>query len=254
MKIACLIPARYQSSRFPGKLLQWAQGKTVLQRTYESACSYFDPAQIAIATDDPRIAQHAEEFGSAVIWTSPQCLNGTERIAEAVKHSPLLSDVDIVVNLQGDHPCTSREAIEAVVEALLTNPEAPLSTIAIPLQSWTDFQSPHVVKVVVDQTGKALYFSRSPIPFAKGPSIPAGALQHLGLYCFRKKFLLEYIEMGNTELQMGEDLEQLKVLEKGYPIQVAIVQEPQKRSGFGIDTPHDLAQLEKFLWESNTFS
>jgi 3-deoxy-manno-octulosonate cytidylyltransferase (CMP-KDO synthetase) len=254
MKIACLIPARYNSSRFPGKLLQLARGKTVLQRTYESALSYFAPSQIVIATDDERIAEHAIELGSSVIWTSPDCLNGTERIAEAVRKSPLLSTMDVIVNLQGDHPCTSKEAIQAALEALLSNPQTPLSTLAIPLLSWADFQSPHVVKVVVGQRGQALYFSRSPIPFSKGPSIPRGAFHHLGLYCFRRPFLLKYTEMARTPLQLTEDLEQLKVLESGYPIQVAIVEESKKRSGFGIDTPQDLAQLEEFLWESNTFS
>jgi len=242
MQIACLIPARYNSTRFPGKLLALAHGKTVLQRTIESALAAFEPDQLFIATDDERIAKHVEELGCNAIWTDPNHMNGTDRIAEAVLKTEALQRAEFIVNLQGDHPCTGVHALKRVVDILQKESEAVMSTIATPLSNLQDFLSPHVVKVVLDGEGNALYFSRSPIPYYKGV-LPPNALQHVGLYCFRTDFLLKYSRMKASDLQKMEDLEQLKVLEAGYRIKVAVVEE----KAVAVDTPSDLAKLIELL-------
>jgi 3-deoxy-manno-octulosonate cytidylyltransferase (CMP-KDO synthetase) len=243
MTIACIIPARFNSSRFPGKLLATVLGKTVLERTFESALQHFSLSEVFVATDDERIAAHVRTLGGQAIFTSVSCPNGTDRIAEAVAKFPGLEKAQIIVNLQGDHPCIKPSTLKAAIEALLSDPAASMSTVATPLKSLADFLSPHVVKVVVDAQSNALYFSRSPIPHAKPNTVPPSALHHIGLYCFRREFLLEYAAMGATALQMQEDLEQLKALENGHRIKVAIVNE----QAIAVDTPQDLAQLEKYL-------
>ncbi len=240
--IACLIPARYNSTRFPGKLLALAKGKSVLQRTFESACLCFDRKQIFIATDDERIERHAKEIGAQVIWTSSDCINGTDRIAQAVEKTRELDGATIIVNLQGDHPCTDPQTIQKAVEALKMDEEAEMSTAAVPLTSLKDYLSPHVVKVVRDREDNALYFSRSPIPYSAS-GVPLDALQHVGLYCFRRNFLLKFARLANTPLQKQEDLEQLRALEMGYRIKLIIA----KESSLGVDTPEDLVKLEEFL-------
>jgi 3-deoxy-manno-octulosonate cytidylyltransferase (CMP-KDO synthetase) len=240
--IACLIPARFNSSRFPGKLLALARGKTVLQRTFESASHCFDKEQIFVATDSEPIASHIEALGGQVIWTSPDCINGTDRIAQAVEKTASLDQAEIILNLQGDHPCTDPATIKAVVTALQSDPNCAMSTAAAPIRSLEDFLSPHIVKVVTDQNRNALYFSRSPIPYGK-EGLPKNALQHIGLYCFQRDFLLKFAKLKNTPLQMQEDLEQLRALETGAQIKVAIVNEV----ALGVDTPGDLVKLEEFL-------
>lgn len=237
---ACLIPARFNSSRFPGKLLKMAHGKTVLQRTIESALNYFPAGRLFVATDHEEIARHVELFGVTPIWTSPTCPSGTDRIAEAVLKTPALQDTEIIVNLQGDYPLTPPETLAAAIVALELDKTAAMSTVAAPIHTLDDFFSPHVVKVVLDQENNALYFSRSPIPFAK-QGIPPNALHHIGLYCFRRPFLLQYPQIRPSPLQLQEDLEQLKLLENGWKIKVAIVDEKI----IGIDVPEDLIKLEE---------
>lgn len=241
-KPACLIPARYNSSRFPGKLLELAHGKTVLERTVESALKYFDPSRVFVATDDEQIARHVETLGLLPIWTSSSCISGTDRIAEAVLKCPELNETEIIVNLQGDYPLTPPETLQAAIEALETDPTAAMSTVAAPIHSLEDFLAPQVVKVILDNQKNALYFSRSPIPFSK-TGVPKGALHHIGLYCFRRPFLLQYPNIAPTPLQLQEDLEQLKLLESGWKIKVAIVHEKV----MGIDVPEDLVKLKGFL-------
>ncbi len=240
--IACVIPARFDSSRFPGKLLAIAKGKTILQRTFERAKDCFDSEQIFIATDNRAIYDHAQQIGAQAIWTSSTCKNGTERIAEAVRNHPRLQQAEIVVNLQGDHPTTDPHTIQAAVELLQRDTSSCMSTAAAPICCERDFRSPHIVKVIIDKDCNALYFSRSPIPFCAN-GLPQNALQHIGLYCFRRKFLLEFMDLAATPLQLLEDLEQLKALENGYRIQVALVNEP----ALGVDVPEDLAKLEALL-------
>lgn len=242
MKTICIIPARFNSGRFPGKLLAMAWGKTILQRTYESALRCKNLDGLYVATDDEKIAAHIQKLGGEVIWTSPQCKNGTVRIAEAMNKRPELQKADIIVNLQGDHPCTSPEAIGAVVDLLKNDPEATMSTAAVVLKDLTDFQSPHVVKCVFDKNHNALYFSRSPIPYSHR-GMPRKAYHHVGLYAYRTPFLLSLLDLPRTELQIEEDLEQLQAMELGYRIKVAVIDDVP----LGVDTPMDLVRLENHL-------
>jgi len=246
MSLACVIPARYNSSRFPGKLLARAQGKTVLQRTFENAkrCPAID--SLFVSTDDERIAQHVREIGGGILWTSSAPRDGTERAIEAMARSETLQKADAILILQGDHPCAPPETIEAIAQVLRSHPDAVLSTAAAPIQTQEEYLSPDVVKCVFDASGSALYFSRSPIPYGK----PTNAFAHIGIYCYRRSFLQKLSSLKPTPLQESEDLEQLKVLELGYRIQVARVKEKTP----SVDTPSDLVKLEEYLCRQNTFS
>lgn len=247
--IACIIPARYNSSRFPGKLLAIAQGKTVLERTFDNArrCKGFE--SLFVATDDERIAEHVRRIGGEPIWTSSSPRDGTERAIEAMKSHPALQKVSAIMVLQGDHPCTPPETIEKIARALQNDPNAVLSTAAAPITNRDDFLSPHVVKCVFDRNGAALYFSRSPIPYIP-EGRPLKAFAHIGIYCYRRSFLETLATLKTTPLQESEDLEQLKVLELGYRIQVALSAEKTP----SVDTPSDLVKLEEYLCRQNTFS
>jgi len=198
-----------------------------------------------VATDDERIANHVETLGVVPILTCPTCLSGTDRIAEAVAKHPGLAEAEIIVNLQGDHPLTPPQMLDAAIQALQADPSAAMSTVAAKIHTLEDFLSPHIVKVVLDGDKNALYFSRSPIPFSKS-GVPENALHHIGLYCFRRSFLLQYPDMPPTSLQLQEDLEQLKLLERGWKIKVAIVNGVTERI-IGIDVPNDLVRLEEYL-------
>lgn len=239
----CIIPARLNSSRFPKKLLAMAHGKTVLQRTYECAARCGKLDELFVATENDEIADHVQSFHGKVIWTSSQCQNGTERIAEALQKEPHLQKASVIINLQGDHPLTSPTTLERIVDELLNDPSADVSTAVRALQSLDDYRSPHVVKCVFDHQHRALYFSRSPIPHSKNESKAVCGFQHIGLYGYRPSFLLKIKEMQDTGLQRSEDLEQLRFLELGYKIKVAVVED----EALGIDTPQDLEKLEKRL-------
>lgn len=245
MSVVCVIPARFNSSRFPGKLLVKAQGKTVLQRTFESAaqCKLLDA--IYVATDHEAIAEHIKSLGGEVIWTSSSARDGTERIGEALQTHSDLKKASYIVNVQGDHPCMAPSTIEAIITALQKDGSASLSTAVSPIQTKEDFLSPHIVKCVFDQKGNALYFSRSPIPHSHWEA----AYSHIGIYCYRSLFLKTLLEEKSTPLQEAESLEQLKVLEKGYRIKIAIVHEPN----LSVDVPQDLIKLEEYLCRQNTF-
>ena len=244
MSVICIIPARYNSSRFPGKLLAEARGKTVLQRTFESAAKCKRLDGLYVATDDERICDHIQKIGGEVLWTSSAPRDGTERIIEAIKLHHQLDRADIILNLQGDAPCTSPETMNAVIEALRSDPLAAMSTAAAPLRDQTEFFSPQAVKCVLDRSGNALYFSRAPIPYSA--AIPS-ALLHIGLYCYRKSLLDTLTALPVTPLQEAENLEQLKILEWGYRIKVAVVEEKTP----SVDTPDDLVKLEEYLCRQN---
>lgn len=242
MSIACVIPARYQSTRFPGKLLAQAKGKTILQRTFEQAlqCKTFDA--IYVATDDERIKDHIASLGGEVIWTSPSCPNGTARIGEALAKDLRLQKAHLIVNLQGDHPCVEPATVDALVHALQEDSSAEMATPVAPLTEKDLYLSPHVVKCVFDAKGYALYFSRSPIPYTP-PGRPIKAYAHVGVYAYRTPFLKKLLKTAPSPLQEQEDLEQLMVLENGHRIKIAIVNEVP----LGIDTPEDLKKLEILL-------
>ncbi|MEN9654389.1 MAG: hypothetical protein RL235_501 [Chlamydiota bacterium] len=238
--ISCVIPARFNSSRFPGKLLaKTIKNKTVLRHTFEAAQACSSIGALFVATDDERIAEHVEQMGGEVIWTSPECVNGTERIKEAVAKDARLRDAQYIVNLQGDHPMVLPATIDAIVAALRRDDTAVLSTAATPIRHMADYLSPHVVKCVFDHSFNALYFSRSPIPYNGMETRLAHA--HIGVYCYRTSYLLR--TFAATPLQKTEDLEQLRVLENGDRIKIAIVQEPL----IGVDTVDDLVKLNGLL-------
>ena len=247
MSLACVIPARYHSTRFPGKLLAKVQGKTVLQRTFESAakCSSIDA--LYVATDHEEIRDHVRQIGGEVLWTSSKPINGTERLIEAIRNYPSLQKTPYFLLLQGDHPCTSPITLEKISSALKENPDAVVATGVVPIHDRSEFLSPHIVKCVFSETRKALYFSRSPIPYSQEGK-PLTAFAHLGIYCYRREFLEQYASIATTPLQIKEDLEQLKILESGYHIQVALVDEKTP----GVDVPSDLLKLEEYLNLCNT--
>jgi 3-deoxy-manno-octulosonate cytidylyltransferase (CMP-KDO synthetase) len=247
MTVIGIIPARYQSSRFPAKMLAMINGKTLIQRTYESAkqCSMLD--RLVVATDDKRIYDHVKEFGGNVYMTSIECFNGTERLVDAIKRYPELQKGEIFVNIQGDRPCISTRSINRVVETLQKSPQDGMSTLVVAIDDQTEIASPACVKCVFDKFGYALYFSRLPIPYAKKPSF---CYKHVGIYAFRKDFLLQYAELPDTPLQLQEDLEQLKVLEHGFRIKTCIIEDESDPS---VDYPEDIKIVEQYLCTQNTF-
>lgn len=239
MKSIGIIPARYASTRFPGKPLAKILNKTLLQRTFEQASLCKELSKIVIATDDERILNHAREFGAEAVMTSPACPNGTERIFEVVNHYPEYHDFDVVINIQGDEPCLNPTMISKMLARLEEDTEAVVVT-PISLLEEKDLNNPSVVKCVKTLNNRALYFSRSPIP----------GYRHVGLYAYRKNFLKTYATLAPSPLQLSEDLEQLKILEYGYPMAVVVVEKP----GPDVNEPNDIEKIEKYLWQQNSFS
>lgn len=252
-RINCLavIPARYASTRFPGKLLKTIGDKTLIQHTYENAkrCKAID--EIIVATDEMDILHHVESFGGQAVMTASTCLNGTERASEVYNsyYLPRNLSVDVIINLQGDEPCVEPEIIEAIINLLKRDPKAVMSTAVAPIASQEEALNPSVVKCVMGSKGDALYFSRGLIPASKSnkynPEITY--YKHIGIYAFRPDFLLKYVALANTPLQMFEDLEQLKVIEHGYQIKVAVVE----HGCIGVDTPEDIKIVEPLLRSQN---
>ena len=233
-----VIPARLESTRLPRKLLLRETGKSLIQHTYEAARRAVRPLGIAVAADHREIYDEVRSFGGEAVLTSPQHASGTDRVAEAAQQ---LHGVDVVVNVQGDEPELSGEAIDRVIELLDEHPDAEMSTLATPIRSREQFEDPAVVKVVFDAGGRALYFSRSPIPRPRDwddsllSREPAVFYQHVGIYAYRRKFLLEMARWPRCPLEQIENLEQLRVLDAGHVIRVGVVDEPTR----GIDTPED---------------
>ena len=249
-KIIGIIPARYGSTRFPGKILAPIAGKTLIQRTYENASQNSILQQLIIATDDDRIYDHVETFGAKAVMTSITCPTGTDRLVEAVKHSLNLAGADIIVNIQGDEPCLDPQIITQIVTLLINDPEAVMSTAAIQIHSEEEAHNPSAVKCVIDSQQNALYFSRALIPAGhSGRMLPNTAYyRHIGIYAYRAHFLLKYADLPKTPSQLAEDLEQLKVIEHGFRIKVAIVDS----FSIGVDTPKDIQKVEQWLHKQNT--
>ncbi len=233
-----VIPARYASTRLPGKPLRLIGDKPMLQHAWERA-SESRAAEVVIATDDERIAETGEAFGAMVCMTGPQHRSGTERIAEVADLCDWGDDV-IVVNLQGDEPAMPATLLDECAD-LLSDPRADIATLASPIAGQADFENPNVVKVVCDNEGFALYFSRSPIPYPRreAPDKPArsAALHHHGLYAYRCGVLRTLVASTPSPLEQFEQLEQLRALSLGLRIRVAV---PSRRPGRGVDTEGDL--------------
>jgi 3-deoxy-manno-octulosonate cytidylyltransferase (CMP-KDO synthetase) len=229
-----IVPARLASTRFPEKVLARATGKPLVQHVAEAAATARSAARVVVAADDPRIADVLRPFGTQVVLTRVDHPNGTSRLAEAAGLLNLAPD-QVVVNAQGDEPEMAGEVIDAAVAALLNTQGAVVGTAAAPLASAEEFANPNVVKVVRGVGGRAIYFSRAPIPHDRDQRRdPAAApLRHVGVYAYRREFLERYVAMPSTPLERTEQLEQLRVLEHGLTIGVGLVAAAHP----GIDTP-----------------
>lgn len=238
-RATAFIPARLGSTRFPGKVLADQTGRPLIQHVYEAVCRAASLERVVIATDDDRVIAAAARFGAEAVLTSSDHPNGTSRIAEAAAKLGLREDA-VIVNVQGDEPELDPGAIDAAVATLMAREQdagAVVGTIASPLAAADDADDPNIVKVVLDQRGCALYFSRSRIPFGRDGTKAVRLLRHIGLYVYRRRFLDAYVRMSPTPLERSEQLEQLRVLEHGHRIAVA---EHVTRHG-GIDTPEQYA-------------
>jgi len=236
MNIAIGIPARMGSSRFPGKPLAMLAGKAMIEHVIEKA-QQADLGPVFVATDDDRIAEVVQKTGAAVCMTSPDHPSGSDRLAEAVRDM----DCDVVINVQGDEPLIDPAAIRAVVEPFRDDAYLPMATLAHPLHSESDLHDSNVVKVVCNAKGRAMYFSRAAIPYPRSGA--SKALQHVGLYAYRKEFLLIYPTLEPCASEQMEQLEQLRVLHHGYNIAVTV----GDFHCIGVDTPADLARAEAML-------
>jgi len=255
LKVIAVIPARYDSTRFAGKVLAKDTGKYLIQHTYERACMAKTPEKVIIATDSEKVVAAAAEFGAECVMTSPDHQSGTDRIAEAVAEM----DAEIVVNLQGDEPEIDPANIDYLARLLMDNPDYPMATLSAEFQTAEQVADPNIVKVIVgghdggtrdegggtrDEIGRAIYFSRSVIPYdrdAAGVGSLGQYLRHLGIYAYRKDFLLKITSLPQTPLEKTEKLEQLRAIENGYSILVGKV----KHTCDGIDTPEQYAEFVK---------
>ena len=239
--VVVVIPARYASSRLPGKPLVSLAGQPMIQRVYERAKLAKQTHRVIVATDDERIVKAVQEFGGEARMTRPDHRTGTERVAEVAAHEA----GDVFVNVQGDEPLLDPAAIDTAVAALLEDPQAAISTVATPIKTPGDIMDPNVCKVVLDFDENALYFSRAPIPWVRdtGTHVQARHLKHLGLYVFRRDALLEYPTLPQGDLERLEQLEQLRWLENGWKIRVAEVE----HDAISVDVPEDVTRVEKLL-------
>ena len=245
--LAC-IPARYGSTRFPAKVLAKDTGKFLIQHTYEQACLAKLPEKVIIAADDERVVAAAATFGAECILTSVENKSGTDRIAEAVKKLSAercsLNADDIIVNLQADEPEIDPENIDYLAKLLLDNPQCQMATLAADFQTPEQVANPDIVKVITDCDSKAIYFSRAPIPYdreSSGAGEVRQYLRHIGIYAYRKQFLLKITALPQTKLEKIEKLEQLRAIENGFPVLVGKV----KHTSDGIDTPSQYAKFVK---------
>lgn len=249
MKITAIIPARYASTRFEGKAIADIMGKPMVQHVYERASRASLVSEVIVATDDERIAAAVRAFGGCVEMTSSTHETGTDRLAEVGRRI----DADIIVNVQGDEPLIEPGMIDEAIGPLAADTSLPMGTLKSRITSLHDFLSPNVVKVVTDQAGFALYFSRSPLPNfrdrwndLKDEAFTSGKLlcyKHVGLYVYRRQFLLSFASLQPTPLELAEKLEQLRVLENGHRIRVV----ETEHSSIGVDTPADLEKVLEYL-------
>ena len=238
-KILGVIPARFSSTRFPGKVLAQIAGKTMLQHVYERASLSTYLTSILIATDDDRVYSAAKNFGARVRMTRPDHLSGTDRVAEAAS----AGDAEIVVNIQGDEPLIDPAAIDAAILPMVHEPELVMGTLKKRIEDAREITDPNVVKVVTDRAGDAIYFSRCPIPFEREKSVDTPYFKHIGLYVYQREFLLAYSALPVGPLETAERLEQLRALENGFRIRVV----ETEYESLGVDTPDDLERVSRLF-------
>ncbi|MDH3521061.1 MAG: 3-deoxy-manno-octulosonate cytidylyltransferase [Myxococcales bacterium] len=236
-----VIPARYAASRFPGKPLARIAGRSMIERVWQGARRAKSLRAVIVATDDARIEAACRGFGAVVVRTRADHATGTDRLSEVA----LQLDDDIVVNIQGDEPLIEGFAIDAAVEALRADPEVEMATVVHALESEAR-DDPNRVKVVLDRSGRALYFSRSPIPYVREDAAAPALWQHVGLYAYRRPFLLEFVHWPPTPAERAEGLEQLRALEHGHAIRCAVV---EGWRSLPVDVPGDIARVEARLAE-----
>jgi 3-deoxy-manno-octulosonate cytidylyltransferase (CMP-KDO synthetase) len=242
MNILAVIPARYASTRLPGKPLVSLGGKPMIERVWERVRKASLVSRVIVATDDERIRSAVKAFGGEVVLTRADHRSGTERVAEVAATQ---KDAEILVDVQGDEPLIEPAAIDAAIEAIRNDGEVQVATLAVPIANPAEIMDPNVVKTVLDFDGNALYFSRAPIPWVrdrKGP-VHAQHLKHLGLYVFRREALLDFATFPQGDLERIEQLEQLRWLENGYRIRVA----ETEHESVSVDTPEDVTRVEQLL-------
>lgn len=239
MSTAIIIPARYASTRLPAKALLRETGKYLVQHVYEQALRVTGVDVVLVATDDTRIMAAVESFGGKAVLTRKDHPSGTDRIAEVAESL----DADLLINVQGDEPQVDPAALELLTQLMHDDPTAQMATLAVPFKSEESFLDPNCVKVVCDDSGRALYFSRSPIPYVRdaAPDFTRRSLflHHLGLYAYRRQALRTLAALPPHPLEQAEKLEQLRALGKGWTIRVGVV----NHAGRGVDTPADYARF-----------
>lgn len=242
MKFLGVIPARYGSTRFEGKPLEIIQGKTMIEWVYKrSLLSNLD--KVVVATDDERIVSAVKAFGGEVVMTSKNHETGTDRIAEVAM---IYKEFDVIINVQGDEPLIESSMINSLILPFLEEPELKMATLKYKLDDMDDVNNPNIVKVICDKNDYAIYFSRNPLPFPRKLDI-SNYYKHIGVYAYKRDFVLEYAKMPQTPLEISESLEQLRVLENGYKIKVL----ETKHKVLGVDTPEDLIKVINYVKENN---
>lgn len=243
MKVLCVIPARYASTRLPGKPLSMIAGKPMIQHVYERACQAKLPDEVVVATDNELVEKAVLDFGGKAVITSPDHPSGTDRLAEVALMYP---DVDVIVNVQGDEPMIPPEVIDNLAQVFANDADLNMATMKVEMEE-ADYDNPAAVKVVTDLNGNALYFSRSLMPYPRNKPEGYKVFKHVGIYAYRRNFLLKYAALAPTPLEKAESLEQLRALENGYKIKVL----ESKFKGIGVDTPEDLAAVNALFAEMN---
>lgn len=238
MKIACVIPARYASTRLPGKPLADIAGKPMIQRVYEQVSKATVPDDVIVATDDQRVAEAVNSFGGTVVMTKADHLTGTDRLAEVAELRP---DIDVIINVQGDEPLIEASLIDELSALFKDDSQLQMATVGAPLQE-AEYGEPSAVKVVCNLKGYAMYFSRSLIPYPRNAFVNA-PLKHIGIYAYTRDFLLAFAKLAPTPAELTESLEQLRALENGVAIRVI----KTDARFVGVDTPEDLAAVNEIF-------
>ncbi|MCE5286594.1 MAG: 3-deoxy-manno-octulosonate cytidylyltransferase, partial [Pelosinus sp.] len=239
LKSMCVIPARYSSTRLPGKPLADIAGKPMIQRVYEQASLASKPCRVLVATDHDKVYQAVENFGGHVMMTSPNHPTGTDRLAEVARAYP---EFEVVINVQGDEPLIAPEIIDDLASVFEEDASIDMATIMTVMEE-EEYEEPSAVKVVTDQSGFALYFSRSLIPYPRVRREGLPVYKHVGIYAYRREFLLKFASLRPTPLELTESLEQLRALEHGYRIKVL-------KTDFkfvGVDTEEDLIRVNRIF-------
>ena len=238
MKILCVIPARYASTRLPGKPLADIVGKPMIQHVYERSAQATIPQQVVVATDDEKVFQAVQQFGGKVVMTSSEHQTGTDRLAEVASK---YAEVDVIINVQGDEPLINPKVIDELAQEFLNDTALQMASV-MSIMDTEDYQNPNVVKVVTDLNNNALYFSRSLLPYPRVAG-KVNVYKHIGIYAYKKDFLLKFAKLEPTPLEQSESLEQLRALENGYKIKMI----KTKSKFIGVDSIEDLQTVNELL-------